>query len=65
MSLAHCFDTFADVARRLDLVARVITAQEWLLDGADRDEVLDLLRDLERELVREIEENEAELEDAA
>jgi hypothetical protein len=57
--LAWPLEEFAVVARRLELVPRVVSASEWLLDGSDRDEVLGLLADLERELVRAIAENEA------
>lgn len=63
--LAYRLEPFADVSRRLDLVPRVVAAQEWLLDGADRDEIIGLLRDLERELVRAIEQNDEPLDEAA
>jgi len=68
MRLAHSYDTFAEVSRRINLVPRLITAQEWLQDGYDREEVAGLLADLEREVARAIRENEEyddELEDAA
>jgi hypothetical protein len=64
MRLAYYLESFSDVACRLDLVARLIWAQEWLLDGYDRDEIVGLLGDLEREIVRASRENE-EFEEAA
>lgn len=42
--------TFGELNRRLNIVARLVVAQEWLIDGAV-DEALAVLRDLERELV--------------
>jgi hypothetical protein len=67
MILAHASEPFADICRRLNLVPRLIAAQEWLLDGADRDEVVELLANLERELVKAIEQKDdyEELEEAA
>ena len=65
MKLAYAYEPFADVARRLDLVPRLITAQEWIADGYDREEIVGLLSYLEREVLRAIRENELELEDAA
>ncbi len=61
--LAEPFEDFADVARRLNLAARIVTAQEWTLDGADPYETACLLRDLERDVMLATEQN--ELEDAA
>ncbi len=45
MELAYLYESFADVERRL-ASPPVSTAQEWLLGGDDRHEVVDLLRDL-------------------
>jgi hypothetical protein len=56
-------EPFADVARRINLVARVIVAQESIEDG-DSEEARAILADLERELHRAIEQSEA-LEEAA
>jgi hypothetical protein len=64
MRFAFYLESFSDVARRIELVPRLITAQEWLLDGDDPHEVVDLLRDLEREVLKAIEQN-GELEEAA
>lgn len=64
MRYAYYLEPFADVARRIDLVPRIISAEEWLLDGCDPLEVVDLLRDLEREAVKAIEQCD-ELEEAA
>jgi hypothetical protein len=64
MILALPLEPFADVCRRLNVAPRLIAAQEWLLDGAGRDEVFELLGDLERELIKAIEQNES-LEEAA
>lgn len=50
MILAHPCEPFSDVARRINLVSRVICAVEWLHDGEDRHEVAGLLYDLEREI---------------
>jgi hypothetical protein len=63
MRLAHQYEDFATVAYRLNLVPRIITVQEWIADGEDRIEILQLLLDLEREIVRAAKEN--ELEEAA
>jgi hypothetical protein len=41
---------FAIIERRLNVVARVITANEWIGNGA-YDEAQNVLRDLERELL--------------
>jgi len=62
--LAYACEPFGDVCRRLSLVPRIIAAEEWLLDGADPLEVIDLLHDLEREVVRAIDQCN-ELEEAA
>jgi cell division septum initiation protein DivIVA len=64
MRLASYLESFSDVSQRLDIVARLISAQEWLLDGYDRDEILGLLGDLERDVQRATRENE-QLEEAA
>jgi len=61
--LAEPFEDFATVARRLEIASRIVTAQEWTLDGADPYETACLLRDLERDVVLAAEQN--ELEDAA
>jgi hypothetical protein len=64
MMLAYPHDSFADVARRLNLVPRVIVAQEAIQDGAPEDARC-VLADLERDVCKAIEQNEAELEEAA
>jgi hypothetical protein len=61
--LAYPSEPFADVARRLNLLARVICAQEWIGEN-NVDEAVGLLADLEDELHRAIRENQA-LEEAA
>jgi hypothetical protein len=63
--LAYYLEPFANVSRRLNLASRVVTASEWILDGYDRDEIVGLLGDIERDLQRATRENEEELEEAA
>jgi hypothetical protein len=62
--LACYLEPFSDVCQRLDLVARIVTASEWVQDGYDRDEIVGLLGDLERDVQRATRENE-QLEEAA
>ena len=65
MRLAYYHEPFADVSLRLNLVSRVIAAQEAILDG-DTDTAIGYMANLERELVRAIEENhDREFEEAA
>jgi hypothetical protein len=59
MRLAEPYEPFVVVERRLNIAARLITAQEWLDDGSDPYEVRGLLHDLEREVLRAIWENQA------
>ena len=56
--LADPFEPFAEVARRLNLAARIVAAQEWIQESADPFEIVGLLWDLEREVVLAIEQNE-------
>lgn len=54
--LARPGEPFAVVARRLNVVSRVIAAQEWIGEGA-YDDAITLLLNLETELQRAIEES--------
>lgn len=58
--LAHPGESLAAVARRLEIVSRVIVAEERTREGSDRSELLGLLRALEDELITALQQNEQE-----
>jgi hypothetical protein len=57
--LSEAGEPFAAVARRMNLVARVIVCQEWIAEGS-HDEAFAVARDLEDELITALEQNEQE-----
>jgi len=57
LRLSGPLEPFCDVARRINLVSRVICAAEWIAEGSSA-EAHGLLMDLEDELLIALEQNE-------